>query len=745
MKLKNLFGLLPVLVMVAGCPSRSVDVDMGLPVGAPARVLEELNHTLLIDMEGDAEALTLQSYSTQTSAIFSAADSGDTDFLTLQEWGSGVITSSTTRHMLELADTTNVITNGTVILSALNIDMAIGNSTAGTNTIYGVLIDGISADAQNTETAISVGAGWDLDLDLAGASSVGSLDVGGGYGDTGCSVTAAGVLWCNGNIMSDDALIGDSGTITNALSVGGGYGSTGCTTSTAGLFRCNDAITTDGALYAASGVITAGITIGGGYGATGASISTAGVGQFNDALTTDAAITADNAVITNAATFGGGYGSTGCTVTTAGVWWCAGGMMSDSSMIADSGTITNALTVGGGYGDTGCTTTTAGVHWCNGNIETDAAVYAGSAVITAGITVGGGYGATGCTVTTAGRLWCNDAIETDSTMTANAAVITTTLDVLAGTLAVAGVPGAGASGDLLDITKTFNAPDGTDVLTGLDMNLTGGAATGTGNKLYGADLGLTTPDAQQTEVALIVNDADWDYAIDTGDVPAILTAQTWSHDFLGDTAPAEIVEVSGTDGQALQAIVVEQFGVYQVTSGDDGANCAADCEGFNSGLVYQADQGSLIFQARAHIDDITNAIVCLGLTDNAGVEMPAQVGVGTDTPAYSADDFAAFCYDSGSTTDNWFVMGQAAGTPGTGTGVVAGVGPANGVYQVFRIEMDAAGGDVRYYIDGAEVGTCTATCITITDLLTPVVMADTNAAASVIVDVDYVYASAQRN
>ena len=305
-------------------------------------------------------------------------------------------------------------------------------------------------------------------------------------------------------------------------------------------------------------------------------------------------------------------------------------------------------------------------------------------------------------------------------------------------------PAAGAGGDIWDITAAFGIADGTDTMLGMDLNLTGANATGTGNVLAGIDIDLTTADPQVQETALLVNDADFDVSIEAGDVPAILTAQTWFLDFLGDTVPAEIVEVSGTDPQALQAMAEEQYGVYQITSGDDGANCAADCEGFNAGLMWFADQGSMVFQARAHIDDITNAICFLGVTDSAALEMPATIGVGTDTPAYVADDAIGFLYDSGSTTNNWFGIGRDETVASTGVGVVLGSGPANGVYEVFRIEIDADGENARLYIDSVLVDTITANAIDIDVGLTPVIICDTNAAASVLLDLDYVYFSAAR-
>ena len=312
-------------------------------------------------------------------------------------------------------------------------------------------------------------------------------------------------------------------------------------------------------------------------------------------------------------------------------------------------------------------------------------------------------------------------------------------------LTLADAAAAGSGGSLATLAQTFAIMNGSDSSIGIDVNLTGANATGTDNKIYGADLGLTTADADVTEVALLANDADWDYAIDTGDTPNIFTSQTWWLDFMGDTVPAEIAEVSGSDPQAVQAMSVEQFGVYQVTSGDDGANCAADCEGFSSGLVYQADQGSLVFQARLHIDTaITNDIICFGFSDSASLEMPATIG-GSDTVTRVADDVLAFCYDDAADTDEWFAIGYDATVASTGVGVALGVAPTATVYQVFRIEVDAAGEIARFYIDGTLVDTVTANAITITDPLAAFFMIDTNAAASQVVDIDYIFASAQRN
>jgi len=130
-------------------------------------------------------------------------------------------------------------------------------------------------------------SGATLDVQSGVTAGIDVLSVGGGYGSTGCSISAAGVLQCNGAATTDGALTAASGEF------GGGYGATGCSISAAGVLQCNGAATTDGALTAASA------TLGGGYGATGCTISSAGVLQCDGASTLGGAVTInDNATVT---------------------------------------------------------------------------------------------------------------------------------------------------------------------------------------------------------------------------------------------------------------------------------------------------------------------------------------------------------------------------------------------------------------------------------------------------------------
>jgi hypothetical protein len=116
---------------------------------------------LVMDADGDS-SLTADTDDQLDVAL------GGADIVVMKQWGASSIVTDTTTHLVEIQDATPIITGGTVSLAGLNVDMGIGNSTGGTNSIYGVLVDGITQDAQNTEIGISVGAGWDVGLDVNG-------------------------------------------------------------------------------------------------------------------------------------------------------------------------------------------------------------------------------------------------------------------------------------------------------------------------------------------------------------------------------------------------------------------------------------------------------------------------------------------------------------------------------------------------------------------------------------------------
>ncbi len=83
-----------------------------------------------------------------------------------------------TESILELWDITGVYTTGMNTVAALNIDLELGDASAGTNNIYGVLIDNLDrTDSDTTESAIAVGGtNWDYAFDTGGNLILGGDD-----------------------------------------------------------------------------------------------------------------------------------------------------------------------------------------------------------------------------------------------------------------------------------------------------------------------------------------------------------------------------------------------------------------------------------------------------------------------------------------------------------------------------------------------------------------------------------------
>lgn len=309
---------------------------------------------------------------------------------------------------------------------------------------------------------------------------------------------------------------------------------------------------------------------------------------------------------------------------------------------------------------------------------------------------------------------------------------------------IGGMPGANTSGDVLDITSTGPAINGSDVIQVIDINLTGGAATGEGNELIGIDLALTTADVQARERAILANDADWEMAMDAGANPIVSTAQTWFDDYMGDTIQAENILANGSDDVAVDpALAQDQYGVVTLVAGDTGTNCAADCSEIALGLHYMANQGGLMAEFRVHFDtSVAAAAACLGLSDTNSLEMPASIG-GSDAVTDVATDYAAFCYDTGADTDEWFALSADGGAGGTGRGAT-GTAPVADTYQTLRIEVDASGAQCRFYIDGTLVKTITAGCISPDVAIGPVVVMQSLTTAAKTMDLDYTYVTAKR-
>lgn len=295
--------------------------------------------------------------------------------------------------------------------------------------------------------------------------------------------------------------------------------------------------------------------------------------------------------------------------------------------------------------------------------------------------------------------------------------------------------------------QAFTAPvdtTGTNTHNAVTVDLALGNSTGGNNHVTGIQIDGITDDDRVSTAAIKIGD-EWEYAIDTA-APIMSTAMVYWQDFLGDAIFDSFDEVEGNDAQAVQAIAVEQYGVYQLTAGDAGTGIAADLEAVHfTGLEWSADQGSLVFEVRLHLDTaVTTARVCAGFTDDtATVENAATIA--TTVITTTASNAVVFCYDTDADTDQWYAIGVATDTDATGN-LITGIAPTQDVYQVLRIEIESAGGVARFYIDGALVVTLTANAVTATTLLSPFVSVDSaDTAESQVLDIDYVYVGADRD
>ncbi len=297
------------------------------------------------------------------------------------------------------------------------------------------------------------------------------------------------------------------------------------------------------------------------------------------------------------------------------------------------------------------------------------------------------------------------------------------------------------------VEVSFTSPvdtTGTNVHNGLTVDVAIGNATGGANAVTAIQIDAIIDDPQVVETAIKIGD-EWDIAIDTG-LPIVDTSVKWMDDFLGDEVRGQYTEINGSDAQAVQAIAEVQYGAYVITSGDVGDTDANDLEATYLSLEWSADQGALIFETRLYLDtDITTTQLCAGFTDDVSTAEVAFTIGGSDVVTAVAGDAVMFCFDTRADTDEWFALGVAGTTAATGNGAT-GVAPAAGVYQTLRIEIDDGGADCRFYIDAALVGTLTANCITVTDLLAPgFVISSADTADSNTVRVDYMFAAAARD
>ena len=202
--------------------------------------------------------------------------------------------------------------------------------------------------------------------------------------------------------------------------------------------------------------------------------------------------------------------------------------------------------------------------------------------------------------------------------------------------------------------------------------------------------------------------------------------------------------LNGNDAEAIDpAINAQERGVVRITTGDNDGTTAEDGSQLVAHIPVQADSGGLVFETRLHINTaITNVSVFAGLTDSTALEEAFTNAA--DVITSNADDAAGFQYDTGATTEEWW-MCAVDGTVDDAGIATLGTAPVADVYQKLRMEVSADGATINFYIDDVLKDTLSGDTGVSPDVnLYATVIACGDSTASKTVDVDYIYVGHNR-
>lgn len=223
-------------------------------------------------------------------------------------------------------------------------------------------------------------------------------------------------------------------------------------------------------------------------------------------------------------------------------------------------------------------------------------------------------------------------------------------------------------------------------------------------------------------------------------------------DFLGKTISSQWQLRHGSDGGVVDFAHSSALGgmARGVTGAGAGADYATNGVQLDDGMLnWEADKGSLVYEAAVKVSAITTMAIYLGFTDQvSALEMPFTLGAG-DALTSNCSDGCGFLFDTGADTDSFWLVGVANDVDATKQNI-SDV-PSTTAFHRYRVEVDSSG-NASFYIDGDQVGTrpvsgqnynlANATRATIP--LTPIIAAFTRAAGSVNVDADWLWVQQDR-
>ena len=218
-------------------------------------------------------------------------------------------------------------------------------------------------------------------------------------------------------------------------------------------------------------------------------------------------------------------------------------------------------------------------------------------------------------------------------------------------------------------------------------------------------------------------------------------------DFLGDVIADQWNATEGTDSATSDAAILAGGigGVLRLTTGDAGTGLAADTEQLNQALQWQASNGGLTFQTRLKMSAITTCWAYIGFTDTVtGLEAPATLSATTFTT--TATDAVGFMFDTTATVDTWRMVGVKADVDAMTDATSkfsTDTAPVADTYATFRIEVDTSG-NATFFYNGNRVGYLANAVTAATDLTPIISVSKVSVAASMTMDVDYVYVAQDR-
>jgi hypothetical protein len=226
------------------------------------------------------------------------------------------------------------------------------------------------------------------------------------------------------------------------------------------------------------------------------------------------------------------------------------------------------------------------------------------------------------------------------------------------------------------------------------------------------------------------------------------TVTLWD-DFTGGSQAFSTTVVSGwmsrvgTTNTVNWTVTAAEGGTVVGTIGDTTASMAVSGVQLDNGLIWKADKGNLVFEARVKMSAITTIAVFIGLTDQvSALEMPIQSAASANTLTTNATDAVGFMFDTSMTADNWWLVGVANNTDATHQNTA--VAPVADTYATFRIEISTTGVATFYY-NGTAVGTTMTGAVTATVALTPVIAGfNRTTTGTPTLTADYIHVSADR-